>query len=445
MERARKRLEEKDLTINSWYEDILSLEFYLQKFLKENNYNREESHKDIVFLNSESDEIRLKNARNKLETLRENKKQGLIQGVYQAKDHFDQFLEYYHIGFIKDFNLKKDWFHVKLSFLITSFSGIGDDDKTKELKMKTQLNILEGKGLKLHKSRGSYRIAACDSNKEILDVLFKSLHAKVWSYEIIDNDFRSVLLRIRPKDLLEANFPALSLDVTEEIKTEDRVRFLNKSLNQIYDSISYITEMPSLITTAGFVAEYCFSDICKSLKINTKLMDDIDNRYKTIRITNQEINQIEEEIGKLFTGEEIAKLGKEYFNEIHELTLREIGFSLSEDSAIGPYQVNLAFQYENLDTIASVLEFHELNKANQVKFEELELLADEIKAKLKNTFDVINPFDGEQYIAYTEKNINYINLWVEKTFHVQISKFEVDNKAGLLYIKSFTIVVEKIL
>jgi len=445
-ERALKRLENKDLSIDSWIDDIVSVGVYLEYYLRSKNYSYEEFKKNEVFLYKEADEVRLRQAQERLDTIKENKKQGLIQSVNYLKSRFDEFLEFYNIGYAREFYLKGNNIYIRISLAISKSCGMGNEQATKERILKKQLDILKGLKLELTKQGcNRYKINASDENKKILDSLFELFEAKVWSYNIWNNHFENVVLYIRPEKILSADIPGLLFEKSNELKLEDDIQFIKKSLDELMHALSTIEKMPSMIDTCGYIVEHSFADICKTLDIATSLREEVENRHKDIRKINAKIRELEQNVGKVLTGKEISNLGEKYLLEIGWKVLNKIGFDLSNESKITQYNAWLKFENRSTCSIYLGLENYrrQMNLDENV-VDELENLEEKIISSLDGKFDMIQPFPNEKYIAYTNKNIKTIMEWVKNNFYQQIDGFEVDSKNNMLYIKSFYLTLDKI-
>jgi hypothetical protein len=444
MERAKKRLIEENLNAADWLPDMLELETALTAFLGEKNYRNEKANEQNVSLYTNSTDDRLSKAEEMLKTITENKEKALIQGVRRMREYIDDFLEYYNIGNLKEFYLKKSGLYIELCLSINKTTIFNEDKESQRQKFERQINRLKKLGFDLISKRefgNSYYLSDTEKNKELLLNLLKTIGARFIEFKSFEDHIEEVSAIIHPARLLEFNIPDNTIAIDEDTLRKDKLIFLQTSINQLYSALATISDMPEMIHTCGYLIEHYFTDICRTLNIETKLREKVENYHKAEREKNNRIRKTEEELGKQLSGDELFNLANNYFNKIGFKALKDFGFYLSDESFISPYAATLVFGAHSIDHLRCSFELFEMSGIIE---------EDKVDKEMKNTiknvedkFYLVKPFSGERYIAYTEKNIRILSEWVKKTFCEQFDSFEVGSKRGQLYIKSFTIVCNR--
>ncbi|WP_141401043.1 hypothetical protein [Lacrimispora amygdalina] len=445
MERAKKRLTKENLNTEDWLPDILGLETALTIFLEERGYSYEKANERNVSLYRDSTDNRLSQAEKMLKTITANKETALIHSVKRLKEYMDDFFEYYKIGNLKEFYLKKSGLYVEICLSINKTSIFNEDKESQRQKFERQINRLKYMGLDLLRKRefgNSYYLSDTENNKKLLLNLLKAVGAKCIEFKSFKDHIEEISAIIHPAGLLEYDIPDNIVAIDEDTQKKDKLIFLQTSINQIFSALTTISDMPEMIHTCGYLIEHYFADICRTLNVETKMREKVESYNKAEREKNNRIRKIENEIGKQLSGDEILNLANNYFNKIGFMTLKELGFNLSADSFISPYGTKLIFDAHSMDHMMYSFDIYQM-----LGLIEDEKTEEEIKKTIKKIeakFDLIEPFHEERYIAYTENNMQILINWVQCTFREQFDSFEIANKKNQLYVKSFTILKDQI-
>lgn len=445
IKRANQRLADGDLSQDSWEPELLILEQAIVKFLDSFEYKQEEAGFDRTKILKESTDERLAYARELLTSVKKDKEKALIPGVKLAKDHMQEILDCYHIGNLHEFYLQDGGIYVEVWLHIRKSFSNEKETETEKIKFEYQLKKLRDLGMELQRVKygsDSYEIRNTDNNRNILINLLESIGVNRIEMKSRKDSLWIVTGMLDPEKLVLFEIPKEKPSIDKAIYKEDQLIFIKNTLNKLYDSIATINQMPEMVSVCGTLIEHYFADICDTLGLITETSERVKNHHKAERIKNTEIRKIEEDIGKVLVGKELINVGKAYLNKIGLKAIQEIGFRLSNDSFVGPYQVLLKFSSVSMDTLIYSFELYDKTCTNED--EDMESLYDKTVKKFEETFHIIEPFDGEQYIAYTEKNMNILSAWVKRTFEKEMDSFEIDNKNGLYYIKSFSVYVNKL-
>lgn len=441
MERVNERISKGILDMDAWFEDLIILEETLTKWLNEKGYDATIAMNDRVSLSDHDTDTRLNYAEQLLQTIQTDKEKGLIQGVHRAKSKMEKILEYYNIGHIKEFHLKHTGLYIELYLGFMPYSMMDDKKETKRLKSEKQLDIIKQYGFDIGKKKhrnNDVGFRNTDQNKELFVDLLASFGISCLEFHSSESELLKVSGKIDLEKLYAYVIPNLKIAIDEETEKKNKLIFLDKRIKELYHSIATTNSMPNMIQTCGYLAEHYLVDIYKTLGFNTPLCQKVENYHKEERLKNQRIREIEEKIGETLSGTELIKLGKLFIARMGHKGLKELGFDIShETSCIDSYGINLCFRAVSIDHMMYSFDIYErIAEENDKEGEDVE---EKTVKFIERTFDLIEPFREERYIAYTEKNVNYIMDWVNTNFHTTVESLEVGNKRNLLYIKSFSV------
>lgn len=444
MKRTKNRISNGVLEKDAWIEDILGLEAAVTDWLNENGYDAEKALADTSHVFDDDTDSRLAYAEQLLQTIKTNKYKGLIQGVYRIQTQMNRILEYYNIGHTKDFYLRSSGLYIDLYLCVRTSITMEDEKETRRLKFKEQLKIITDYGFDLcHKKHcgGDFYFSNTDKNMNLLVKLLSSFGLSRMEFSTSKTALLSVSGFVDIETLFNFEIPKLNLTIDKETENKNKLIFLDKRFKELYNSIATVNDIPNMINTCGYLAEHYLADICKTLDIEATICHKVDDYHKEERVKNQKINEINKKIGEELSGKELSELGKSFIWKMGYKGLKEIGFDIDQDASyIGPYSVNLTFLTRSIDHMMYSFDMY-MDSNTETETSSIE---EKTITFLENTFDLIEPFTNERYIAYTDKNITYIMNWVNENFHTTIESFEVGNKKNQLYIKSFCVLLGNI-
>lgn len=425
IDRMLKRIEEGNLKREDWEPDILAFEITLNRYLKEKGYTYEK------------EKYLVENPDEKLRLLLEKEKEAyekpiflLPEGIKAIYDKFNTFLDFYHIGFVHDFKLNQNgMIEIALSLHIYSPStGLGRNDVAEKANYEAGIKRLNGLGMTLVKS-GGFNIQDTESNKKIiLDVLKIFCEPKLIRFSTREDIFDKIIFLIHPKDIKE--LPVFHrAPVTDEIIRKNTLLRLEKLIKELYHAIGSINSMPELTNTCGYIVESCFSEVCDLLGITTELANTYHERYMQVREINRAIHDKEKQLGNIITMNQITPLAKELFESIRK-NLREIGYSLNDGTCMTIFK--------GLKVNASCIPSCSYYDAYLFDNVDIDECADKLEKQMEGMFDMIEPFPGERYVAFTEKNLNVITGYIRDFYQSELEDLQIENKKGALYIKSFS-------
>lgn len=446
MNRIKERISNGVLDSDVWLQDLLMLEKSITQWLDEKGYDAVKSMNDRSQIFDDSTDSRLAYAEQLLQIIQTNKNKGLIQGVRRVQTQMEEILEYYNIGYISDLYLKHTGMYIKLGLGINQSSFMDEKKETQRIKHAKQLEIINDYGFELilNKFTNSTReFKNTDKNKTLLLELLGSIGISHIEFHSSEVEISAVSGWVDLQKLFSYEIQKLNILVDKETEKKNKLILLDKRFRELYDSIATVNLMPNMIHTCGYLVEHYLADIYEILDIDTALCQKVKNYHKNERLKNQKIREIDTKIGKELSDNELSKLGTSFFNQMGYKSLKELGFDIChETSYIGPYNVKLNYRALSVDHMIYSFDSYERIA------EEDEKEGDDDEEKtikfIERTFDLIEPFREERYIAYTEKNANYIMSWVNENFHTAIETLEIGNKKNSLYIKSFSVLLDNL-
>lgn len=440
MKRVKERISKGILDKDVWVYDLLGLEATITDWLNQNGYDSTIALSDTSQVFNNDTDVRLNNATRLLETIKENKEKGLNQGVMRAKTRLETLFEYYRIGYLKDCRLKNSGLYIELNLGVMNFSCMDDKKETQRLKFQQQLRTLEDYGFDLEKRKyGNDNVFKnTNKNKDLLITLLHTFGISHLEFHTSESEIITVTGRVDLETFFHYDIPKLNMDVDTETEKKNKLILLDKRFKELCDSISTINAMPQMVNTCGYLIEHYLVDIDKALGIETDLCHKVENYHNAERLKNQRIHEIEKKIGEALSGKELMKLGKTFFDRMGNSGLKEIGFDISHESSyIEPYGTHLKYRALSIDHMMYSFDSYSDTEDEADKGEEEKTIQ-----FIEKTFDLIEPFKNERYIAYSENNMKHIMEWVNTKFHTTIESLEIGNKKNLLYIKSFSVLLD---
>lgn len=444
MKRASERLEKRNLNAEDWKPDLLALEQTLTEFLKKKGYDEKAELKRSVNLFRDDTDTRLERAKRLYSEINEHKEKAVIHGVERASALIRDILNYYPIGFLKEFHLQKSGLYIEIP-LDASNSGSFFDNKKETQRLLFEHQIKNLKDYGFHFSEECHRRYMFDNdmeNQKLLVKLLESFGTKYIEFHENKSTILTVSGIVNPEVLFASEIPKIEMEADEEVEKKNKLMFMETTLNQMYGCLSTINNMPKMINTCGYLIEHSFNDICEILGIESELCQKVKGYHEKERLKNEEIRELETKIGEGVSAGELVHYGTEFLNKLGFRALKEIGFTISDESYISPYHVNLVYQTRSIDNMKYPFETYQF--AGMIEDGETKETRKETIKYLEETFDLIEPFPKERYMAYTEKNMRLLTDWVYQNFRLTFDSFEVANKRGLLYIKSFSILLSQL-
>ena len=61
-----------------------------------------------------------------------------------------------------------------------------------------------------------------------------------------------------------------------------------------------------------------------------------------------------------------------------------------------------------------------------------------LETHMEGMYDMIEPFQGERYVAFTNRNLAIISRWVRDTYNTNLEDIRIENRNGGFYIKTIS-------
>ena len=424
-DRMLKRIREGNLRKEDWEEDLYKMEITIDRYLNEKGYAYEERYD---FRNNAEENLKLIMDKEKM--AQEHPIMLLPEGVKNAQERFGMLLDSYHIGFIHDFRLDRNGlFEVKISLHIYPPStGLGKNDVSERDNYESGLKRLQEMGMILDRE-DKKSIKATEMNKKIiLDILGLICEPKAVRLSSRGEDFDIIHFFCRPESIKDM-VPIEKNPITEEMVRQDKIIRIERHIKELMDAIGTINSMPELTNTCGYIVEGAFTDICDLLEVNTEISSNFHKRHAKTREMNKLIKHKEMNLGGIVQLNQVQSLAKELFTELSNKLRDGIGYRLNDDTGITRYNgVKIS-----VDCIPSCCYYDAYiydgdNEKNAMWLE----------THMEGMYDMIEPFQGERYVAFTNRNLAIISRWVRDTYNTNLEDIRIENRNGGFYIKTIS-------
>ena len=438
LERAFLRIKNEDLEEKNWEKDIYELELKIQEFLKSKKYEYKES---ISILKSATNETISGLNKNRSDS-ELHPERYLIEAVAEYKRSFQEFLDHYYLGFLKEFYLKKSGLiYVEIACLIRPKFSFHSEKETEKRKYAQQIQRLKDYGFILEKRNGTgnYSIIYEQNVLKLLKTLFSDFNVKgKFTIQLMNNRIDRISFYLKPENIIteDKKQEANSIPVEEELK--NKIRFLDDCFKHLMHAMSTMKEDASLVETCGTLVEYYFSDICNTLNIETETSTIVNQRHQNNKILNQNAKEIKKDIGKNVIKQNTPNLIEHLFREINYLVIKNTGFCMDEaNSYIGEYQYHLTFNKMDLNDSYHIWNILQIDDDEITETE----IAD-IFQEIANKYSLIKNSHCESYLSYTPNNINKLSDWINQSHIGEIESINLKRTSGTNIIESFTVVGE---
>lgn len=336
------KLESGELNKSAYHEILASFDEKVQNFLSEQKF--EPPTVPDLFLQTTDERLFYAEEKANLSSTNPNV---VIQEAIKSKlDLIRTFLKRYHIGFIKEAKVNESGMaKIEIACTITAGSSCSKQVSAKQT-LEKQMDFLREQGFELITDKHfGLSLKSCDKNANLLYKLFEILGAK--SVRIVSD--KKVILEIS----FYVNFDNLSAFDCEEIKYEIGVSNLlnadeQKNISRICKEILGTKSVMDFVgegmkdTCCSLVESY-FSELCKIFGYEGKTFLINKSRYKDEREKNERIANIENEMAKSLTFEDVKNTLEKVKEYVSEQLLEQTGFDVHELSVNNYGGVNISF------------------------------------------------------------------------------------------------------
>lgn len=427
----KSELEKKELhpyleTINSFLEE------YFKDFVYENN--------TINLFKYDEDE-RLSQIEYNIENFSKHPELGLFEGINYCKDKLRNFLDVYHIGFIKKFKFNKfGWFEVEIASLITKHSSFHNKDFSKQIKFDLQMETLKNEGIETNYEKGKTKdinIIATESTLQNLKRLFSNLGAKLIKFVLQEEDdvltLDRMFFRIKPEDLSSKDYsmPEVILSSDENIINPDERNFIFHEFQELWDSFStFQTYEPCKNSCYGIIMS-AFAHICKTCKFECSIFEKEENKHKAIREKNLLIKNKKQELGEKISSDIMKQTINKLYNKMNKFGYENFHFYCKEIYS-SEWQLEVIFDFtsECYEMDITPIEEETLKQIfecsnGSLEDESLKILA------TNNNFALIEKIIKENIPNATISNFDIQNHWSIGVNYINAFTIEIDNLNGL--------------
>ncbi len=268
----------------------------------------------------EPTEVRLKNAEEMLQTVKNNPASGMTVLLKQVERNLRDWISDNQYGYVMNFLVLENGFvQVEVSGLLSHHASYGN--KTKDELYQEAIGKLKQEGFELCLDRNKVHHWFIDSdiNRQKLTEKLKMLNSEFISFRSAtsitktNSVIREYKFRTHLYDLLQLSTKELK---TRDILNADDYAGLHHDIGEFISAYSTIQQMPELTNTSLSVMEGIFANLCKTLKVETETSKEYYSRFAEERAKNERIREIEAEVSKIANFKDFTKIVAERLDTI---------------------------------------------------------------------------------------------------------------------------------
>lgn len=274
-----------------------------------------------------SDDVRLSEAKAKMEKMKENPAVSISEYVQSLNRIFDNFLEMYNFGWCRELQVNESGtVHIQLCCHLHAKS-FDSNPASSKINFKMQIDRLKSVGFEMGKDQ--FGDTCFIDNGHNMDLM-----KKFWS----ERGARGIQMSTRGGAIHELEFYVSNADmekfdidsekvqlfVSDELNDDETMK-IKKLISEIESTISF--NEPTMIHTCGSIVESYFSEISEIIGYDGEIRKAVTDRHVSTRKINQEIRDIEESIGEMFPAKMAKDVVKEIYTKLYRMTVNKIGFS----------------------------------------------------------------------------------------------------------------------
>lgn len=382
---------------DSLYEDVNTLDKLLANYVKDIQVDT--SKFDDLLRGGNIEQIKLLDE--KLSKMSSNKTIVLTNIVEAGEEKIRSFLKKYNIGFLKDIYLNNSGkFVVNIPCLISKHNSFHDRDYSGKIEFEHQLEVLKSLGIDLGESKISPKspaILATQSSIDALTTLISNIGGIGQNYNVrvFKNQatIREISFKISPEKLLaydEVPFE-MSCEISD-VLNPDEVLLLIHELKELKSTcVSYIDDdLIKAKENCRNIILHTFSNICKTLNIETTISKATKDHYSDVRKENEVIIAKKKEINSKLDASNISKITEDIESKVTKFASEQIGF--------------VYMDFEIRSVLCITLKFNRLGDDYSIFEETTPITEEEIKKKFECSDGMFE--DESLFILNTKENID---------------------------------------
>lgn len=429
---------EQDIQKKDLHSNLLKLNNVLEEILKD--FIPNEDRFSNLFRYNEDE--RLSQVENKIENFKLKPELSLFEGIKFCETKLYNFLDVYHIGFKKSFELNSyGFFEVEIGSLITRKNSFHDKEVSEEIHFDLQMDNLRLVGIDIDYEKGKkgdVNILATENSINNLKKILKEFGVRLLKFTFKDNDGILVLdnikFKIHPNDLLKSNYkmPKIELNCDENIINPDEKISIIYDLKELWSAYLTYIEVQQCKDSCGSIIKSLFTSICNKVKFNCSITNIENKKHEKIKEKNILIRKKEEELGSLLNGDFIKNTTKNIYDKLNKIGYETINFRC-QDIKITKYSIQADFIFstsfcfeQNIKELdeETIRKIFDCNKGN-LDEESLKILATE---KNMNTLSIITKTNIPSSLI---TNYNIENHWSIQKNYIRSFTLSFDNLNGL--------------
>ena len=383
----------------SFEEPILNLEKEVVSFLKEKKYNPQ----NVPHIELRMD--RIEDIEEKLSKIQDNNAI-IFEGVKKYNKIMHDFLDKYHFGFLKDFYITKGgYFKVCIPVLIMK-SSMTSKPESDKINFENQMKRLEEAGITISRSgKREANIEATTENIEAVKKLLSLIGAECIDIKMIHEEgkfyLREINCYVTPESIDNLSFTSEKFEMpVTDILNDDEIQDIYTNLKNMASAYGNAS-LPNVKDVCCSLILSHFSNICKTLGIETETSKNYELQFVETREKNKKIEELKNQIGEKVNAERIKEISKTIGNRIEEYLVNELNFYCSElkvSQYLGTVKASIISNYYFYNNEMSEEDFQEkfdcCNHSSRDSYS-LEPLATERNMKLIEDFIHLHFKEGE--------------------------------------------------
>lgn len=431
---SEESIQKKDLHSN-----LLELNNILEEILKD--FVPNENRFANLFRYNEDD--RLAQIEHKIENFKLKPELSLLEGIQFCENKLNEFLDVYHIGFKKSFELNSSgFFEVEIGSLITRKNSFHDNEVSEEIHFDLQMDNLRFVGIDIDYEKGKkgdVNILATENSINNLRKILTEFGARLLEFTFragVDDILvlHKIKFKIKPNDLLKGNYnmPKITFNCDKNIVNPDEKFSIIHDLKELWSAYLTYIEVEQCKDSCGSLIKSLFASVCNKVEFNCSITNSENEKYQKIREKNLLIRKKEKELGSLINGDFIKDTTKTIYQKLNKIGYETVNFrcrdlKITQYSIQADFIFSTGFCFEKEIKELSEEEIRKIFDCNDGNLDEESL---KVLATEKN-METLSSIIGINIPSSLIVNYNIENHWSIRQNYIKGFTISLDNLNGL--------------
>ena len=314
-------------------EAMKSLEEIVDAYLSSINYNYEEMPRIELF--RQSTDSRLEEARKKLASMTDERV-SILDGVKYLHNQMYELINRSERGHLREFYLdERGLFHLEVNlYLYPGFADNAENKNRMKERYAARIQEMKNEGYIIYSSRnaGGDYYADCDENRTRLVSHFGKMGAMGIEFQSRSEKLSEMSFVMYPEAVLNAIHGKSEADEKSNspVITAFEVKDIRKQLAELRDCVGCTSEGIVKSAIGGSVIEHCVSEISEILGYEGVIYKRVKARHAVERAKNEEIHEIERQIGERIQPETLKTLPEKLYTAMQYHILTKTSFDIRD-------------------------------------------------------------------------------------------------------------------